>query len=92
MTTTMKASLRHVIPLGLLPVGSTATIVEIDGQPDVVGRLHEMGVRPGCDVRMVRSGDACIIAIDNHRFGFRGAEVANVLVEVSTEVGGLGTV
>jgi ferrous iron transport protein A len=76
------ASLRHVIPLRLLPAGSTATIVEVDGKPDVVSRLHEMGVRPGCDVRMVRQGTACIVAIDNHRFGFRGADAAHVLVEV----------
>lgn len=78
----MSSTLRHVIPLRLLAVGSTATIVEVDGQPDVVGRLHEMGLRPGCDIRMLRSGGACIVAIDNHRFGFRGAEAAHVLVEV----------
>jgi Fe2+ transport system protein FeoA len=78
----MNASLRHVIPLGLLAAGKTATIVEVDGKPDVVLRLHEMGVRPGCEVRMVRPGEACIVAIDNHRFGFRGAEAAQVLVEV----------
>ncbi len=75
-------ALRNVIPLGLLAVGSTATIVEVDGKPEVVCRLHEMGVRPGRDVRMVRSGAACILAIDNHRFGFRGADAAHVLVEV----------
>jgi Fe2+ transport system protein FeoA len=77
------AALRHVIPLGLLAAGMTATIVEVDGKPDLVVRLHEMGVRPGCDVRMVRPGKACIVAIDNHRFGFRGAEAAHVLVEVA---------
>jgi len=81
-----------VIPLGLLAVGSTATIVEVDGKPDVVGRLHEMGVRPGCDVRMVRSGGACIVAIDNHRFGFRGAEAAHVLVEVDGQTDDSATV
>jgi hypothetical protein len=32
---------------------------------------------------MVRPGKACIVAIDNHRFGFRGAEAAHVLVEVA---------
>jgi Fe2+ transport system protein FeoA len=78
----MNGSLRHVIPLRLLPAGMTATIVEVDGKPDLVGRLHEMGLRPGCNVRMVRPGRACIVAIDNHRFGFRGAEAAHVLVEV----------
>jgi Fe2+ transport system protein FeoA len=87
MTRPKNVSLRQVIPLGLLAVGSTATIVEVDGKPEVVGRLHEMGVRPGCDVRMVRAGGACIVAIDNHRFGFRGAEAAHVLVEVDSHSG-----
>jgi Fe2+ transport system protein FeoA len=86
MTRSLNTSLRRVIPLGLLAVGSTATIVEVDGKPDIVGRLHEMGVRPGSDVRMLRSGEACIVAIDNHRFGFRGAEAAHVLVEVGCDV------
>jgi hypothetical protein len=31
---------------------------------------------------MVRSGSACIVAIGNHRFGFRGADAALILVEV----------
>jgi Fe2+ transport system protein FeoA len=84
---TCSKALRNVIPLGLLAVGSTATIVEVDGKPEVVGRLHEMGVRPGCDVRMVRSGGACIVAINNHRFGFRGADAAQVMVEVDSQAG-----
>jgi ferrous iron transport protein A len=82
---TRSKTLRNVIPLGLLTVGSTATIVEVDGKPEVVGRLHEMGVRPGCDVQMVRSGGACIVAINNHRFGFRGADAAQVMVEVDSQ-------
>jgi Fe2+ transport system protein FeoA len=92
MTPSKNVAMRHVIPLGLLAVGSTAKIVEIDGKPDVVGRLHEMGVRPGCDVRMVRSGGACIVAIDNHRLGFRGGEAAHVLVEVDGETSDSATV
>ena len=92
MTPTTNGSLRHVIPLGLLAVGATATIVEVDGNPDVVARLQEMGMRAGCEVRMVRSGDACIVAIHNHRFGFRGAEAAHVLVEVGHEVGAAETI
>ena len=76
------AAARHAIPLGLLPAGESATVVDIDGQPDLVVRLHEMGVRPGCHIRMVRNGTACIVAIGNHRFGFRGGEAAFVLVEV----------
>jgi ferrous iron transport protein A len=74
-------SLQQVIPLGFLAVGEIATIVDIDGQPDLVARLQEMGVRPGNRVRMIRPGTACLVAIGNHRFAFRGGEAASVLVE-----------
>jgi Fe2+ transport system protein FeoA len=80
------ASMVRVIPLGLLEAGETATIVEVDGQSELVVRLHEMGVHPGCHVRMVRPGPACLVAIDNHRFAFRGGEAACVMVEFSQSV------
>jgi ferrous iron transport protein A len=85
-TNTNDLPTQQLIPLGSLPVGACATVVRIDGQPDVVLRLHEMGVRPGCPVRMIQPGAACVVAIGNHRFGFRGAESALILVEVSSRV------
>jgi Fe2+ transport system protein FeoA len=71
-----------VLPLDHLAPGESGTILEVDGQPDHVHRLSEMGLRPGRPVRMVRSGGACIVAVGNHRFGFRGADAALILVEV----------
>jgi ferrous iron transport protein A len=78
--------MRQMIPMGLLPAGACGTVVRIDGQPNVVLRLQEMGVRPGCHVRMIQPGAACVVAIGNHRFGFRGAEAAVVLVEIPSSV------
>jgi Fe2+ transport system protein FeoA len=72
----------QVMPLDHLAPGECGTILEVDGQPDHVHRLSEMGLRPGRPVRMVRSGGACIVAIGNHRFGFRGTDAALILVEV----------
>jgi Fe2+ transport system protein FeoA len=72
----------QVVPLDHLAPGESGTILEVDGQPDHVHRLSEMGLRPGRPVRMVRSGGACIVAVGNHRFGFRGADAALILVEV----------
>ena len=76
------AARRRLVPLRSLAAGVCARIVEIDGKPDLVVRLNEMGLRPGCDLRMVRPGRTCIVAMDNHRYGFRGADAAHVLVEV----------
>jgi ferrous iron transport protein A len=73
----------QVIPLGSLEAGASGVVARIEGQPNLVLRLQEMGVRPGCHVRMIQPGAACVVAVGNHRFGFRGADVAHVLVEVS---------
>jgi Fe2+ transport system protein FeoA len=72
----------QVMPLDHLAPGESGTIVEVDGQPEHVHRLGEMGVRPGRPVRMVRSGGDCIVAVGNHRFGFRGSDAALILVQV----------
>jgi Fe2+ transport system protein FeoA len=76
----------QVMPLDHLAPGESGTILEVDGQPDHVHRLHEMGLRPGRLVRMVRAGRACIVACGNHRFGFRGADAALILVEVGATI------
>jgi Fe2+ transport system protein FeoA len=73
---------KEVVPLANLAPGESGTILEVDGQPDNVHRLGEMGLRPGRPVRMVRSGRACIVAVGNHRFGFRGSDAALILVEI----------
>jgi len=77
----------QVMPLDHLAPGESGTILEVEGQPDHVHRLGEMGLRPGRAVRMVRSGGTCIVAVDNHRFGFRGADAALILVEVGKATG-----
>jgi Fe2+ transport system protein FeoA len=80
--TTSHATTGQVVPLDHLASGETGTILTVDGRPDHVHRLSEMGLRPGRNVRMVRSGGACIVAVGNHRFAFRGADAALILVEV----------
>ncbi len=74
----------QVVPLDHLAPGESGTILEVDGRPEQVQRLGEMGLRPGRTIRMVRSGGACIVAIGNHRFGFRGADAASILIEIGS--------
>jgi Fe2+ transport system protein FeoA len=73
--------------MGMLVAGETALVVDIEGQVELVHRLHEMGLRPGRHVRMIRPGKTCIVAVENHRFGFRGDEAAHVLVEPAMGAG-----
>jgi Fe2+ transport system protein FeoA len=74
--------LPETIPLQYLPAGRSGSIVEIDGDPQWVRRLDEMGLRRGVVVRMIQSGRPCIVAFDQSRISFRGEEAALVLVEL----------
>ncbi|MFN0054186.1 MAG: ferrous iron transport protein A [Planctomycetales bacterium] len=74
----------HVVPLHLLQPGETGCVLEVEGEPLLVQRLDEMGLRAGVQVRMVTSGRPCIVALDQHRLSFRGEDEALVMVEVAT--------
>jgi ferrous iron transport protein A len=73
-----------LIPLEMLTAGEQGRIQEMDGTPDFVHRLEEMGLRVGATVCMVKPGSPCIVAVDNHRFSLRIEDSATVLVEVMT--------
>ncbi len=45
-------------------------------------RLREMGLYHGATVRMIRPGSPCIIGLEGQRLGFRGDDLARVLVRV----------
>lgn len=72
-----------VLPLELLNVGESGRVVEISAPNDWGHRLQELGVREGATVRMVRSGEPSIIAVDGHRFSFRCDPSTSILVEVA---------
>lgn len=70
-----------VIPLELLKSGERARVIDIDGDPALVTRLHEMGLQNDTQITMLQPGQPCLIAVGNHRLTFRGEEAAVVLVE-----------
>lgn len=78
--------MQQVVPLQLLGAGERGRVHDIDGQGHLVARLEEMGLRHGVEVHMLRPGSPCIIAVNNHRFSFRGDEAAVVLIEVGAPV------
>ena len=72
-----------VVPLEMMSTGEEGRVCTLDGAPEFVVRLEEMGLREGVSVRMVRSGSPCILAVNDHRFSLRFDDCATVLVELS---------
>lgn len=72
--------MHELIPLNLLNAGQIAEIGQIMGGPDFVHRLHELGLKTGAVVEMVRPGSPCILQLAGNRLCFRADELVSVLV------------
>ena len=70
----------ELIPLDLLEKGRDADIAEVCGQPDLVGRLAELGLRTGCRVRVLQSGSPCLVLVGDARLSLRGDWTMQILV------------
>lgn len=73
----------HVIPLEMMNEGERGHVCTVEGTPELVIRLQEMGLREGVPVRMVRTGTPCILAVNDQRFSLRFDQRATVLVELT---------
>jgi len=79
----MASVVSQTLPLELLEAGDTGVVVEIDGRPELVVRLEEMGLHTGGMVRMIRPGSPCILEINHQKFSLRIEDAATVLVDVA---------
>jgi ferrous iron transport protein A len=68
------------IPLTMLRRGEVANVQQLVGAPESVRRLHELGVRSGALIEIVRGGSPCIIRIEGTTLCFRDDEQVKVLV------------
>lgn len=73
----------QLVPLEMMTTGEHGCVRDVDGSPDFVVRLQEMGLHEGAKVRMVKTGSPCILAVNEHRFSLRFDACATVLVELS---------
>lgn len=67
-----------------LRIGASARVVDVGGEPALQQRLHEMGLLPGVQVRLVRVaplGDPLEIELLGYRLSLRRAEAARIRVE-----------
>ncbi|MBC7354362.1 MAG: ferrous iron transport protein A [Thermogutta sp.] len=67
--------------LGDLQAGQAARITALDGPPEVVHRLQELGLRPGTVVRVFRPGNPCIVWLGGSKLGVRMDDDVRILVE-----------
>lgn len=73
----------QIVPLELMTTGEVGRVCDVDGSPEFVVRLQEMGLNVGAGVKMVKSGSPCIVAVNEQRFSLRFDECATVMVEVT---------
>ncbi len=69
------------LPIEFLSADSEGTIVELSGNPSYLHRLEEMGIRNGVRIKMVQSGEPCLIAIEGRRVSLRLGSSAEVYVQ-----------
>jgi ferrous iron transport protein A len=74
------------IDLHHLPAGQSACIHHIQGHPDYVHRLEEIGLRGGTRIEMFRSGNPCIIRLAGNKICLRADDTFNVWVEPMTSL------
>lgn len=72
----------EMVPLSVLRAGESGSVGGVMGNVDLVHRLREMGLIDGAKVRMIRPGRPCIIGLAGQRLGFRGDDLAHVLVRI----------
>lgn len=77
------AIMMQLVPLELMATGEQGCVRDVDGSPEFVVRLQEMGLNVGAVVKMVKAGSPCIVAVNEQRFSLRFDECATVMVEVT---------
>ena len=65
----------------MIPSGVWADVVDVYGDSAWIVRLAEMGLRSGSRVRVVQSGQPCLVEIGATRLSLRGEEMSQILVQ-----------
>ncbi len=72
---------KKTISIRRLSVGQSALIHKIQGHPDHIHRLEEIGLRGGSRIEMFRPGNPCIILLAGSKICLRADAMLDVLVE-----------
>jgi len=83
-TQLMKHNVAHVLTLADMNVGDCARVARVDGQSELRHRLLEMGMTPGCRVRLVRVaplGDPLAFELRGYHLSLRRDEARHVIIK-----------
>lgn len=72
----------ELVPLDGLRPGQWARVDQLEGCPEHVRRLEEMGLRAGMLVQMLRQGRPCIVRAGGNRLCFRCSKRLGVWVRL----------
>lgn len=72
--------MREFISLSSLRPGQVAEIGEVVGPVAHVRRLHELGLRTGALLQMIRDGAPCILRVDGSTLCFRDDNSLRLMV------------
>ena len=68
------------VPLTMLRRGEVANVQQLVGASESVRRLHELGIRTGALIEVIRGGSPCIVRVEGSTLCFRDDEQVRVLV------------
>jgi len=71
-----------LLPLELLAAGAWAEVAAVRGEPAWVGRMAELGLRPGCRLQILQSGSPCLLQVGGCRLCLRGEQLMQILVRL----------
>jgi ferrous iron transport protein A len=69
-----------LLPLDCLGCGEWADVEEVTGEPGLVCRMAELGLRNGCRLQMLQSGSPCLLRVGGCRLSLRGECAMQILV------------
>ncbi len=75
--------LESILPIDHLRSNEQASVIDVVGEDAEVHRLSEMGLRAGVQVRMIRPGSPCLLALEGKRLSLRVGPSVEVLVSVA---------
>ncbi len=70
----------NAVPLETLRSDEWADVADVAGEPCLVGRMAEIGLRVGSRVHMLRPGSPCLLEINGCRICFRLGDSVQVFV------------
>jgi len=72
------------LPLEMLSPGERGVVEDVYGDPGWVGRMADMGIRPGCCLQVLRAGVPCLLQVGDCRLCLRNENGAGILVRPVT--------